>query len=64
MLRGRDECVQVGRLYHWYKSCDGGDFEMVSESAWFPLLQITEGRKPNQETQLFDILRYEALPDR
>ena len=55
---------EVGRLFHWYKSCDGGDFEMVSESAWFPLLQITEGRKPNQETQLFDILRYEALPDR
>lgn len=65
LLRGRDQCaLQVGRLFHWYKSCDGGDFEMVSESAWFPLLQITEGRKPNQETQLFDILRYEALPDR
>ena len=33
LLRGRDQCVlQVGRLFHWYKSCDGGDFEMVSES--------------------------------
>jgi len=26
LLRGRDQCVlQVGRLFHWYKSCDGGD---------------------------------------
>jgi hypothetical protein len=67
-LQGRDFCsLQVGRLYGW-KSCDNGDIEMVDENFKTepPTLVITEGRgsEPNYETQVFAILRYEALPDR
>src|SRR6266567_403596 len=63
-LRGRDYCsLQVGRLYHWYKKCDNGEAEMVSETPGISVLTITEGDRPNQDNQFFDILRYEVLPD-
>jgi hypothetical protein len=71
-LQGRDYCsLEVGRLYGW-KSCDNGDIEMVDENfkTGPPTLVITEGHgwdtqfNPNYEIQVFEILRYEAIPDR
>jgi hypothetical protein len=65
LLRGQYCGLQVGRLYHWYKACDNGIVEMISEfsSAGALALQLTLGSGKESDTQFFDILKEDVLPD-
>jgi hypothetical protein len=68
-LKGRDVCdLDIGRLYLYFRpsGCTQGNYEAVNEMLGaHPLLSIAEGPNVNDaDTQFFDILRYEVLPDR